>query len=239
MDKVGTTIPLWLIITILVIVLIIVGIKYLAWRVQSSAYYYIYRTIMRLLKEEPLEQMDFKEYRMEEEIQKIDAGFDQVEFLKTVENVMRQYCKAMSENEHRLLLSFETPNLFQRHKARIEQNKKAKVRDVHGLQEILGSKFLRVSPDKNRLTVEVRTNMFRYKVNQNGTLLSGSQSDLRKLIFVLTFHKAPSAKERMEEVNCPNCGAPHSVHSAGICEYCGSMIVAFKDNWLLDDLQQR
>ncbi|RRD94430.1 hypothetical protein EII17_08005 [Clostridiales bacterium COT073_COT-073] len=238
MEIFGVKIPGDLMIVILAILGILGGIKYLTWRFKMSAFYWIYHTIRKALKEEPLEEMDFKEYRMDDDIQKIDENFDKADFLKTVENVLRQYCKAMSENEHRLLLSFETPNLFQRHKGQIEYNKKAQIKDVHKLQEFLGAKFVQVKMEQNKLVVEARANMFRYKLNKNGSLLSGSQSDLRKLIYQMIFVKQAGQKEVDERVNCPNCGAPHEVHSAGICQYCGTMIVTLKDNWLLDDLKQ-
>lgn len=238
MEILGVHIPWSLIIAILIILVIWGGIRYVYWRLQTSAFAFIYRTIRNLLREEPISQMDFKEYRVDDEIKKIDKNFEKTDFLKMVENALRQYFKAFSENEHRLLLSFETPALFQRHKAQIEQNKKNKMKEVYRLQQIVGTKVVGVNTEKNRLTAEVICNLFRYKVNQNGTTISGSQTDLRKVSYVMTFHKAKTEKEIHDSVNCPNCGAPHSIHSAGICEYCGSMIVTFKDNWLLDDLKQ-
>jgi len=34
-------------------------------------------------------------------------------------------------------------------------------------------------------------------------------------------------------INCPNCSAPVDVNSAGVCEYCGSKIVAENTNWVM------
>ena len=227
------------IIVLFVLLLILTAIQAIKNQIRNSGFHLLYHFIRKALKEEPLDKMDFKEYRIDDDIKKIDPNFNQDTFLKTVENVLRQYCKAFSENEYRLLLSFETPALFQRHKTQIIQNEKNKVKDIHQLHRILGAKFVGVRPAQKKVTAEVVADMGRYKINQNGVLVSGSKSDIRKRTYVMTFYKAAETEEAVEKgVNCPNCGAPHTIHSAGICEYCGSMIVALKDNWLLDDLKQ-
>lgn len=239
MEIFGIYISPWLIITVLLMAVLYGGIRHLAFRFRTSAYALLWNALLKAIREENPEGLDLKAYDMTEDIKSIDGEFNQAEFEQLVENVLRQYCQAMSQNDARILLSVESPNLFQRHQAVIEQNKKIGLKDVHKLVDLLGINYTGVNIRQNKLKAEVRVNILRYKVNNNGTLISGSQSDIRKLIYEMVFIKENRPKEVNQTVNCPNCGAPHTIHSAGICQYCASMIVVAKDNWVLDDLRQR
>ena len=39
-------------------------------------------------------------------------------------------------------------------------------------------------------------------------------------------------------MNCPNCGAPTQITSAGKCEYCGSVITTGEYSWVLSNLER-
>ena len=43
----------------------------------------------------------------------------------------------------------------------------------------------------------------------------------------------------MSTTNCPNCGAPTQITSAGQCEYCGSVITTGEHDWVLSGLEGR
>lgn len=235
--------------TAVIILIILLMVGYFIWqsirraifRFQGSAYGFLFQFLGKALKEELQEEggMDFKEYNIKEEIKKVDDDFDEAAFLAMVEDVFRKYCQAFSTNDNRLLKSFETDSLFQRHNAMIKNNQGAKIKEVQKIHNYIGARIMQLSQNKKgELTVEVRADMCRYKVNQNGSLISGSMTDSRKEVYKLKFSKELEKKERQESINCPNCGAPHLVHSAGICEYCGSMIQTYKDNWLLADINR-
>ncbi len=241
MEIFGVYIAPSVLITIIVVLAAWGGIFYLYRRIKNSAFIMGMRMLQKAFREEMAEDggMNFEEYDIKEEVKKLDAEFDWDEFLRRVEDAFRKYCQAMSENDNRLLKSFETDSLFQRHNAVIQTNKKNRVREVHKIHEYLGGKILQVRrQNQGYLTVEVRAAICRYKINQNGTLLSGNQTDSRKEVYRLEFSKEMAKQEVKESVNCPNCGAPHLVQSAGVCEYCGTMILTFKDNWLLYDLKK-
>ena len=40
-----------------------------------------------------------------------------------------------------------------------------------------------------------------------------------------------------KKLNCPNCGAPLNMTSAGKCEYCGSIVSTGVHDWVLSDLE--
>ena len=240
MEIFGVYISSELLVAIIVILSVWIGVTHIYRRIRNSAFGFLMRAASKALRQEMAEDggMDFKEYDIKEEVKKLDQDFDWDDFLRRVEDAFRKYCQAMSENDNRLLKSFETDLLFQRHNAVIQANKKNNVRDVYKIHEYLGAKIMQARQQKQgRLTVEVRASICRYKTNTNGTLLSGNMTDSRKQVYHLEFSKESEKREKKESVNCPNCGAPHLVQSAGICQYCGTMIVTFKDNWLLCDLK--
>ena len=240
MEIFGIYISSELLVAMIVILSIWIGVTHIYRRIRNSAFGFLMRMVSKALRQEMAEDggMDFKEYDIKEEVKKLDQDFDWDDFLRRVEDAFRKYCQAMSENDNRLLKSFETDLLFQRHNAVIQTNKKNNVRDVYKIHEYLGAKILQARQQKKgHLTVEVRASICRYKTNMNGTLLSGNMTDSRKQVYHLEFSKEREKQEKKESINCPNCGAPHLVQSAGICQYCGTMIVTFKDNWLLCDLK--
>ena len=44
--------------------------------------------------------------------------------------------------------------------------------------------------------------------------------------------------EKISTTNCPNCGAPTQITSAGKCEYCGSIITTGEYSWVLSNLER-
>ena len=71
-----------------------------------------------------------------------------------------------------------------------------------------------------------------------GNITGGARTTLWQMIHTLTFMRKLGVKTRVEENgmhtdNCPNCGAPTKVDTAGVCEYCGSQITSGSFNWML------
>ena len=48
--------------------------------------------------------------------------------------------------------------------------------------------------------------------------------------------KTKEGLSNMSTTNCPNCGAPTQITSAGQCEYCGSVITTGEHDWVLTDI---
>ena len=49
----------------------------------------------------------------------------------------------------------------------------------------------------------------------------------------MKFRKALDESAKLE--NCPNCGAPLDINSAGICKYCNAKIVSENTKWVLTE----
>ena len=58
----------------------------------------------------------------------------------------------------------------------------------------------------------------------------------------LTFMRKAGVKTKegtnaKSTTNCPNCGAPTQITSAGKCEYCNSVITTGEHDWVLSNLE--
>ena len=60
-------------------------------------------------------------------------------------------------------------------------------------------------------------------------VLRGNKFRKLRMYYDMTFIMS----DKEEIVNCPNCGAPIDVNSAGVCEYCGSKVIGENTNWVM------
>ena len=95
--------------------------------------------------------------------------------------------------------------------------------------------------DYEYLTVYLNARMIDYQVDEKtGKILRGDKTtrwDMRyKMKYVRTV--GVTTKDKItgtHEYNCPNCGAPLEITSAGKCEYCGSTVSTGDYSWVLTD----
>ena len=62
--------------------------------------------------------------------------------------------------------------------------------------------------------------------------------------YIMTFNRKVGVKTKAglsnkSTTNCPNCGAPTTVTSAGKCDYCKSVITTGEHDWVLSDIRSR
>ena len=60
--------------------------------------------------------------------------------------------------------------------------------------------------------------------------------------YIMTFIRTAGVKTSVgtsnkSTTNCPNCGAPTQITSAGQCEYCDSVITTGEHDWVLSDIK--
>ena len=95
--------------------------------------------------------------------------------------------------------------------------------------------------DYEYLTVYLNARMIDYQTDEKtGNILRGDKTtrwDMRyKMKFTRTTGVATKDKvSGAQEYNCPNCGAPLEITSAGKCEYCGSTVSTGDYSWVLTD----
>lgn len=99
----------------------------------------------------------------------------------------------------------------------------------------------KVYRDQSYEYVEVKmlTNMIDYvKETATGKIIAGNTTHLWEMIHTLTFMRTIGTKtsehpESLSVTNCPNCGAPTEITSAGECPYCKSIVTSGTFNWVL------
>ena len=136
----------------------------------------------------------------------------------------------------------ETDNIFQMHRYWIEAYKAQKLRNALDQYQITAMQPVKIKQDAfyQSITLRIFAQGFDYTVDQNGRVLAGSNTNLRRWSEYWTFirnSKAPPTAARAD-LNCPNCGAPLKVSATGICEFCGGKITSGEFDWVLSRIEQ-
>lgn len=179
-----------------------------------------------------------------EEIRKIDPNFSEDKFLGWAREVFVKIQQAWSDRDWKVIRPFESENLFNQHNAQLEEyiknNKINKVEKINVNYCVLND--FRTDGDKEVLIVELHAIMRDYVVD--ATTLKVLESDPNKdwhMKYKMTFNrkagvKTESGVSNKSTTNCPNCGAPTEITSAGQCEYCKSVITTGEHDWVLSDI---
>ena len=188
---------------------------------------------------------DCSENQVVSEIRRIDQDFSREEFLSWAKDVFVKLQYAWSDRDLDIIRCFETPQLFEHHRDQIQNyidngqiNKLEKV-------SINWAKLFEFSQDGSRdvLTILLNSKMLDYIVNANtGKIVKGSNTDFKTNTYKLTFVRTSGVKTKVGTTsvnitNCPNCGAPVEITSAGKCSYCGSVITTGNFNWVLSNME--
>jgi hypothetical protein len=136
----------------------------------------------------------------------------------------------------------ETDNLFQMHQYWIEAYKRQHLNNRVDQCRITALQPVRIKEDAFYVSITLRIGAegYDYTVDQQGNIVSGSNTSLRTWSEYWTFIRSRQAKsmEAKADLNCPNCGAPLKVNSAGICEFCGGKITSGEFDWALSLIEQ-
>ena len=119
----------------------------------------------------------------------------------------------------------ETDNLFQMHQYWIDAYKRQHLRNVLDQCSVTAMQPVKITEDAfyNSITLRIGAQGYDYTVDASGRVVSGSKTNLRQWSEYWTFIRNRQAKPAAAraDLNCPNCGAPLKVNTAGICEFCG------------------
>ena len=99
-----------------------------------------------------------------------------------------------------------------------------------------------VQGDKEILEVALKSTMKDYIIDERTKqVLEGNKTQDRKTLYKLTFERKKGIltenHNEIKTTNCPNCGAPTKITSAGKCEYCDSIILTNDHGWVLSNLE--
>lgn len=178
------------------------------------------------------------------EIREIDPNFSEDKFIGWAREVFVKIQQAWSDRNWKLIRPFESESLFSQHSAQLDEyiknNKINKIEKINVNYCTL--RDFKVDGDKEVLTVELHAIMRDYVVDAttNKVLESDPNKDWH-MNYLMTFNRKVGIKtekgvSNKSTTNCPNCGAPTEITSAGQCEYCKSVITTGEHDWVLSDI---
>lgn len=175
----------------------------------------------------------------------IDPLFSEEKFISFTKELFVKLQNAWTARDWEPMRLFETPELFEQHKSQVQgyiDTNRINVMDRIAVNYSYLYSF-KQQGDKEVLEVALSATMKDYIIDATTKeLLEGSKTEDRHTIYKLTFERAKGVltEEETNEIkttNCPNCGAPTQITSAGRCEYCNSIILTGEHGWVLSNLE--
>lgn len=177
-------------------------------------------------------------------VQQIDPNFSADKFTAWAREVFMKIQEAWTARNWKVIRPFESEELFSQHNTQLEEyirNNKINVVEKIAIKSC-SIKDFHVDGDKEVLSVYLRAVMRDYVID--ATTRKVLESDPNRdwdMAYEMVFSRKAGVKteaghSNMSTTNCPNCGAPTSITSAGQCEYCGSVITTGAHDWVLTDI---
>lgn len=180
-----------------------------------------------------------------ETIKKFDPNFSEEKMLSFAKDLFVKLQNAWTARDWEPMRPFETESLFEQHKAQVQgyiDTNRINVMDRIAVNYATLYNF-RQEGDRDILEIALKSTMKDYIIDaKTKQLLEGSKTQDRTTIYKLTFERktgvlTEEGTAKVKTTNCPNCGAPTEITSAGKCEYCGSIITTGANTWVLSGLE--
>jgi len=178
------------------------------------------------------------------QIRQIDPNFSEDKFIGWSREVFVKIQQAWSERNWKIIRPFESEELFSQHSAQLDEyirnNKINKIEKIN--VNYCELREFKVDGDKEVLVVELHAIMRDYVVDATtGNVLESDPNKDWHMNYLMTFNRKVGVKteagvSNKSTTNCPNCGAPTEITSAGQCEYCKSVITTGEHDWVLSDI---
>lgn len=175
-----------------------------------------------------------------------DPLFNKEEFLSWTRDLFIKLQYAWADRDWSVIRCFESNELFEQHSTQLERYKVNKQINKIERVSVNWAKLHQytVAGENEVLTVMLNSKMIDYIVDEeSGKILKGDNVTNKVNTYKLTFMRKKGIKTKAGETtvnttNCPNCGAPTEITSAGKCSYCGSVITTGEYNWVLSNLER-
>lgn len=179
-----------------------------------------------------------------EQVRNIDPSFSEDLFLGWAREVFIKIQQAWTDRNWKIIRPFESNELFQTHSSQLEEyirNHKINVIEKINISYANLREF-RQDGDKEVLVVELYAIMRDYVIDdKTRNVLESDPNRDYHMKYLMTFNRKAGVKTKVgtsnkSTTNCPNCGAPTEITSAGQCEYCDSVITTGEHDWVLSDI---
>lgn len=192
------------------------------------------------------EKHRYNEEEIIKRIQQTDEFFSKDLFTSWARDLFVKLQYAWSDRDWSTIRCFETEELYEQHSTQLQryvQNKQINKIERVSVNSVTFLSFEQIG-GKDVLSVVLNTKMIDYIVDEaTGQVIKGDKNTDRINNYKLTFVRTTGVKTKLGDnkinvTNCPNCGAPTEITSAGKCSYCGSVITIGEYNWVLSNLER-
>lgn len=185
-----------------------------------------------------------KSDEVENQIKANDPLFVQEKMLSFTKELFVKLQNAWTARDWEPMRLFETPELFEQHKKQLQgyiDTNRINVMDRIAVDYAYLYNYRQLE-DKEILEIALKSTMKDYIIDATSKkVLEGNPNVDRHTIYKLTFERKKGviteSEDGVKTTNCPNCGAPTKITSAGKCEYCGSIIMIGDHGWVLSNLE--
>lgn len=180
-----------------------------------------------------------------DEIKKIDPNFSEEKMLAWAKDLYVKLQNAWTARDWEPMRPFETESLFEQHKSQLQgyiDTNRINVVDRIAVNYATLYKF-RQEGDRDILEIALKATKKDYIIDATTKeVLEGNKEQDRVSVYKMTFERktgvlTPEGTGKVKTTNCPNCGAPTEITSAGKCPYCGSVITTGNNTWVLSGLE--
>ena len=181
------------------------------------------------------------------QIQSIDPAFSADKFIGFAREVFMTIQAAWTAKDWQPIRPFESETLFNQHKQQLDEYirlKKTNVIEKVGIKHCSLHSFQR-DGDKEVLIVWLNAVMRDYVIDDaTKKVLESDPNRDWYMKYEMVFNrkagvKTEPGKTGIKSTNCPYCGAPTDITSAGKCAFCGSVLVNGEHDWVLTDIHSR
>jgi hypothetical protein len=180
---------------------------------------------------------------IEAKIRENDPDFSAQKFLSWAEEVFITLQEAWTKRDWRIIRPFECEALFNKHSKQLDEYIRNNTINVVERVCVDKSALSDYSTDNRYeyLTVYLKARMHDYIIDATtNEVVKGDKNRVFNSGYYLKFMRSLGVKTTFNSgkntTNCPNCGAPTQITSAGECEYCNSVITTGEHDWVLCDL---
>ena len=178
------------------------------------------------------------------QVRETDPAFSAEKFIGWAQEVFMKIQEAWTTRDWKLIRPFESETLFNQHQQQL--NEYIRLNKINVIEKVgikhCSLKSFAIDGDKEVMVVQLNAVLRDYVID--ATTRQVLESDPNRdwyMKYEMTFNRKTGVKTQpgvsnKSTTNCPNCGAPTEITSAGQCPYCGSVITNGEHDWVLTNL---
>ncbi|HEX6094980.1 MAG TPA: Tim44-like domain-containing protein [Thermoanaerobaculia bacterium] len=167
-------------------------------------------------------------------------GFDWVAFQARVRDIAVELQEAWTARDWERVRPLESEGLFQMHRYWIDAYRRQRLKNVVADFRVTRIETVKIDSDAfyESVTVRIWAEGRDHTVDENGRVVSGSATELRRWSEYWTLIRSRGVDAGVQSRSCPNCGARVALGATGVCEFCGGKLTAGEFGWVLSRIEQ-